>query len=230
MNKRIIFRADDAGSSVGTNDAMLEVAAGGLVRNIGLMAPGPAIEDAVRLRALDVCFGLHAVLNAEWDPVKWGPVATDVHSLTDANGWLLPTPMSNDEVGIDLEDIWRELTAQYQRLVDLGFRLTYLDEHMGFGWLPGVRNLLVELARENRLVYAPSIPYCNPFDPKDLSSDDLAIAVFHPSRSDTDSMQWFHAGLAPGVVAQERDQERILLANPPALPGIEPVTYAVIPI
>ena len=209
---------------------MLEVVAGGLVRNIGLMAPGRAIDDAVRLRDLDVCFGMHAVLNAEWDPVKWGPVAGGVNSLTDAEGWLLPSPRHNQEAGIDLDDVRRELTAQYQRLVKLGFSLTYLDEHMGFGWLPGVRTILVELAQEHRLVYAPSIPYCNPFDPSDLTSDELAIAVFHPSKRDSDSNQWYHEGLVPGAVAEERDQERMLLANPPSLPGIESVTYAVIPI
>jgi YdjC-like protein len=229
MSKRVIFRADDAGASIGTNDAMIEVVGGGLVKNIGLMAPGLAIEDSVRLQGLEVSFGLHAVLNAEWESVKWGPVANGVPSLIDENGYFKPTPMHLHQDGFDLDDVRRELVAQRQRLIDLGFTLTYLDEHMGFRWLPGVRELLVELAREWSLAYAPSVAYCNPFDSADLPAGELAVAVFHPSYLDEDSMRWTNGEIAPGVVAQERDAERVLLANPPELPGIVPVSYAGIP-
>lgn len=44
--KRLIIRADDAGSSRSANNAIFECASRGLVRNVSLMAPGPFIHDS----------------------------------------------------------------------------------------------------------------------------------------------------------------------------------------
>lgn len=81
---RFITRADDAGSSRSANRAIAQVVDGGFVRNVSLMACGPAIEDAAQLLAhrKDVCFGMHTTLNAEWDKVKWRPLLRTAFSLT----------------------------------------------------------------------------------------------------------------------------------------------------
>lgn len=224
--RRVIFRADDAGASVGTNDAMIEVVSGGLIQNVGIMAPGLAFEDAKRLMDLDACLGMHAVLNAEWDGVKWGPVASNVPSLVDENGHFLPTPMRLHERGFSLAEAERELRAQLARLLDAGFRLSYLDDHMGVAWLPGLREVFERIAAEHGLVYAPTIPFWDPFSGSEAPEGEVALMVYHPSTDDADSALWWHTGLPPGKVARDRDAERRFLAKPPALDGIRSIRYS----
>lgn len=73
----LITRVDDAGLCESVNDAVLDVAASGLVRNVSIMAAGPALAHlAERLRGRsDLCLGLHVTLNAEWERVRWRPLS-----------------------------------------------------------------------------------------------------------------------------------------------------------
>ena len=73
---RLITRGDDAGSCEAANRAILEACERGVLRNVSVMVPGPAFEAAARLLAdrPEICLGLHATLNAEWEEVRWGPV------------------------------------------------------------------------------------------------------------------------------------------------------------
>ena len=94
---RFITRADDAGSSFSANEAIRRALKAGFIRNVSLMAVGSKIEDAaeklLRHKA-GMNFGMHGVLNAEWDKVKWGPVTKlDTSSgLTDEQGFFLSNP------------------------------------------------------------------------------------------------------------------------------------------
>jgi predicted glycoside hydrolase/deacetylase ChbG (UPF0249 family) len=71
-NIRFITRADDLGGSYSANQAIEQVIDAGFIKNVSIMACGPAVEDAARRLAhrKDVCFGMHTTLNAEWDRVK----------------------------------------------------------------------------------------------------------------------------------------------------------------
>lgn len=135
MSKRqLILRADDAGSSTSANEAMVNVIKTGIVKNVSLMAVGPKIEEAASLlKDYDsVCFGVHLVLNSEWDKVKWGPLTTiDVSSgLVDGAGNFLADPKLFLETKPAISVIMAEYEAQYQRLLDLGFKISYADSHM----------------------------------------------------------------------------------------------------
>ena len=90
LDKALITRADDFGSSHSANQAIYEVSKKGIVKNVSVMACAPYLEEAAEMLASskDVTFGMHSVINAEWDRVVWGPVAPKekVKSLIDHRG------------------------------------------------------------------------------------------------------------------------------------------------
>ena len=55
---------------------------------------------------------------------------------------------------MDPDEAYDEAAAQLRRLRALGLEIDYLDEHMGVGWLPGVRDRLSRLAEREGLVEA----------------------------------------------------------------------------
>ncbi len=135
---RLVTRADDAGLNKTTNRAIRSAVKDGIVRNISLMAPAPAIEDAADT-LLDLAdgidFGLHVTLTSEWDAVRWGPVteSANVPGLVRRDGTfhLKVSELDAERPGTD--QLMGEVVAQYNRLENLGFTLTYLDEHMLVG-------------------------------------------------------------------------------------------------
>lgn len=192
------------------------------------MAPGPAIQDAAEILlplADQVAFGLHVVLTSEWDDVRWGPVlpAEEVPSLVRPDGTF---PATGDELKaqISLDEAEAEVRAQLQRLRELGFRVDYLDEHMGIGWIPGLRERFQRIAQTEGLILAERFAYARDFIPGDLESVVGAIAqvaetpkvfVFHPL-TDTDPVgrRFTLGGRMPGEILRERAQERRVLTDP----------------
>jgi hypothetical protein len=136
---RIITRGDDIGSFRSANRAALYAADNGILRNFSLLATGPFIEEAARLCAsrTDICFGVHLTVTSEWTSTKWGPVLPpeQVPSLLDENGHLVTAPQRIHDRGTVFSEIMAECRAQVEKVRSLGFKVDYVDTHMGFGWL-----------------------------------------------------------------------------------------------
>lgn len=134
MKKTLITRADDCGSSRAANEAILQAVDSGFIRNVSIMAPGPYVEEAARMMSnrKEVCFGLHATLNAEWDGVRWGPVLSkgEVPSLVEKDGFFSRNPALFMKNVPSLEEIMLEIGAQLDKLTRLGFTISYMDSHM----------------------------------------------------------------------------------------------------
>ena len=102
---RLLVRSDDAGSCASANAAIAEACDAGVVRNVSVMACGPALDEAAALFAGrdDIAAGLHVTLNAEWasDAACWKPVLPreQVPSLVDENGFFWRTPAQARERG-----------------------------------------------------------------------------------------------------------------------------------
>lgn len=222
---RLVARADDAGSCRSANEAIRQTVSEGIVRNVSVMAVGPAFEEAAEmLRGLEgVCVGLHATINAEWDEVKWPPVLPRrrVRSLVDESGCLLASPRLNHQRGADPDELLAEIEAQLGRMRAAGLNVEYFDEHMGFDWLDGVADRLAEFARRERLLRGRGTVGRLPKvsgefdDPADELTARLAAAgpgaylvVAHPGLDAADMRRFGHAGLAAGEVARRRDAER----------------------
>ena len=226
---QIIARADDAGCCQSANLAIATACHFGAIRNVSFMAPGPNIAQAAALlqkrRRIDC--GLHVVLNAEWDDVKWGPVLPpeSVPSLVDENGHFLASPNLLHEKGFVLDEAVAEIEAQLALLRELGVPVSYVDEHMGVSWI-GLREEIANLCAREGLIDAhgfSGLPRA-PTPTGDIYEDFLAalraapdgtfVYVTHPGLDAPDMRVMGHAGLELGQIARERAAETALLVNP----------------
>lgn len=244
QNSTLIIRGDDAGASDGANRAILEACAAGGLCNVSVMACGPAFPAfAEKARGLThVCFGLHVTLNCEWNESCWGPILGPerVPSLVRSGGAFRHTPMDHHTNRFLLEEAIAEVRAQLLRLRTAGLTPYYLDEHMGVGWLPGLRDALDNLARTEGLFYLETAPFQRLEGAPDKRYANAAafqtlltnlhggphLLITHPTYTEPHA-QW------PGGPddALTREADRLLLLDP-RLPqvlnesGVESVTVA----
>ncbi len=165
---RVVFRADDAAASAAVNAGIVEACTLGPVRNVSVMAVGPALGEVAGLlgplrhapAGRAVLLGLHLCFNAEWDAPRWAPVLPPerVPALLDADGRSF-TRDPRDLLGRDglLPQLVAEARAQLDRLRAAGVRVGYVDEHMGVGWLPGARDAFRRIAEEDKLLYGDGV-------------------------------------------------------------------------
>ncbi|MCL2664444.1 MAG: ChbG/HpnK family deacetylase [Defluviitaleaceae bacterium] len=159
MPARIITRADDAGSSQKANTAINNSLGAGFIKNVSLMACCKYIDEAASLMkdAKHICFGMHATLNAEWKNVKWGPLSMMVadSGLVDANGFFWDSIKKFLETKPEAKTAVKEYDAQLDRLVKLGFKISYVDSHMWEeGLIEGLTEMKKDWATKKGLLYA----------------------------------------------------------------------------
>ncbi len=167
---RLIVNADDFGISKAVNEGIVQAHCNGIVTTTSLMAVGRAFDHAVtlcrRFPLLDV--GVHLTLVAE------KPLLKQQSSLAGENGYFpanIPTLLRHLlNHRIQLSDIKAEWSAQIQRILNCGIRVTHLDSHQHLHALPGIAQLTVDLARqyhipfvripmEDRVVARPITPH-----------------------------------------------------------------------
>lgn len=220
----MIVRGDDAGSCASANAAIAEAADAGVLRNVSIMACGPFFDEAVALFAArtDLCLGLHITLNAEWERVKWGPLLPRerVPSLIDSDGFFWPTPAEARDRGARVDAMLAEIEAQLARCRDAGLPIAYVDEHMGVSWpWPDLRAAITALCVRENLVDAKTI------------APEIEVKVTHPGRDADDMRAFTLPGQEPGIIARERDADRLLLVDPAfretlVANGIELIRYS----
>ena len=227
---RLITRGDDAGCSHSANRALVECCEQGVLRNVSVMVPGPAFNDAVRLFAGrdDVCLGLHATLSAEWEFPKWGPVLPHekVPSLVEANGHFTTHPGLLRDRGVSAEEAIAEVQAQLDTARRHGLHISYLDEHMSVGLVTGLGERLAELCLREHLICAATIPWLpNPQSRpanfvewwveqlRHVTPGTYAL-VSHPVHNDEEMRAFYGRGMARGEIARRRDGIRRGLIDP----------------
>jgi hypothetical protein len=238
---RLITRGDDCGSSHTANQAILEAVDRGILKNVSIMACCEAIEEAAALFAgkKEVCFGLHATMNAEWDNVRWGPVLpiSQVPSLVDESGHFFQTVKAFSANSPNVDEIMAELQAQLNRLRELGFHVTYADQHMGFGsvikdfdilfdnWCKreGLINALHFKAQRLTGIYKflkPGVgevigdPIDNIILELDRTEPGQYLIVGHPAYDNEEMRVLGHEGYTSEQVAVGRHWERLLFSDP----------------
>jgi predicted glycoside hydrolase/deacetylase ChbG (UPF0249 family) len=129
---RVIVHADDLGMNQAANDATFAMMAAGKVTSATVMAGGDALEDAVeRLVDFPNCsFGAHLALT-EYGPLSQEP---GLVFLLGADKRFANQRPALCEWGLLLkrdatEAIYRELSTQVQRLLDLGVPVSHIDSH-----------------------------------------------------------------------------------------------------
>jgi predicted glycoside hydrolase/deacetylase ChbG (UPF0249 family) len=117
------------------NLAVEKVAATGMPFSVSLLFACPWYQEAVEIlkKYPQVTVGVHLALNSEWRSYRWGPVLGKggVPSLVDSDGYFLPSSGAFLASKYDLGEVERELTAQVERALRSGLKITYVDAHMG---------------------------------------------------------------------------------------------------
>ncbi len=176
---RLIVNADDFGLSQRINHGIVQAHRAGIVTSASLTAVGRAFHRAVAhcraLPTLDV--GVHLTL------VAGRPLGAGSSSLVGADGrfpagagaflrrWLTG--------GIRRADLRAELSAQIERILDHGIRVSHLDSHQHVHALPVIYDLTLELAARYRIPFVRA--------PVETLAGNLSIAGRGVRR-------WFEAG------------------------------------
>jgi predicted glycoside hydrolase/deacetylase ChbG (UPF0249 family) len=149
----VLLRLDDVGMNHSVNLAIEKVAATGMPFSVSLLFACPWYQEAVEIlkKHPQVSVGVHLALNSEWRNYRWGPVLGKggVPSLVDSVGYFLPSSQAFLASKYDLGEVERELTAQIERALASGLKITYVDAHMGMAEAtPALREVEERLARK----------------------------------------------------------------------------------
>ena len=143
---RLVVNADDFGISARINEGILLAHRAGIVTATSLMAVGRAFEQAVQycraVPALDV--GVHLTLVAERPLLACrSSLAGDDGRFPESAGAFLRRWLTGS---IRRADVQAEWSAQIERVLDHGIRVTHLDSHQHVHILPGLADLSLHLA------------------------------------------------------------------------------------
>lgn len=235
----LVTKADDIGSNDSANRAFAEGFERGMLRNgVIMMTCDKAAEAAQRFHEEpDFCMGLHLTLNAEWDRVKWGPVAPreQVPSIVNADGWLYQTTAALRDARPAVQDVLRELDAQLALARECGLNIFFADDHMMFTWaVDGLGEAVRDWCARNGLVYGmgdvPSLPWQAPGATaaqrliaklEGLEPGVYAVHLGHPAFDTPEMRNLGHQGYDGDTVAAERDDDRRALSDPSVLEYFE---------
>ncbi len=132
--KVLILHVDDVGMSFESNEGAITAMTKGVANSCSVMMPCSWVPAFVHFfkqnPTIDV--GLHLTLTSEWKEYRWGPLAgeTAVPGLTDTEGDLWPA-VADVVKHASADEVEKEIRAQLDRAVTMGFTPTHLDSHMG---------------------------------------------------------------------------------------------------
>lgn len=146
--KLLIINADDFGLHPAVNRAVIAGHTGGCITSTSLMPGAAAFDDAVLQagRHPSLGTGVHLTLVGE-RPVA-DPVA--IPTLVDDEGRLpgqYPAFIARFLRGrVSMDEIRTELTAQVAKAAAAGVKITHLDSHQHLHVLPGIIDIVLDLA------------------------------------------------------------------------------------
>jgi hopanoid biosynthesis associated protein HpnK len=151
--KKVIVHADDFGLATAVNKGIVKAFENGILTSTSLMPGGEAFEDAVSLAKEhpDLDIGIHLTLTGE------RPVAPpqEIPSLVTTDGRFrekYPTFLRDYLFKrIRMVDVRRELTAQVEKVMKTGLTISHVDGHQHLHILPGILEIVVQLADENNI-------------------------------------------------------------------------------
>ena len=149
----VLLRLDDVGMNHAVNLAVAKVAATGMPFSVSVLFACPWYQEAVEIlkQHPQIAVGVHLALNSEWRNYRWGPVLGKggVPSLTDSVGYFRSSTGAFLASAYDLGEVERELSAQVERALASGLRITYVDAHMGAALAtPQLRAVTERVARK----------------------------------------------------------------------------------
>jgi predicted glycoside hydrolase/deacetylase ChbG (UPF0249 family) len=152
----VLLRLDDIGMNHSVNQAIAKIAATGMPFSASVLFACPWYQEAVDIlkKNPQIAVGVHLALNSEWRGYRWGPVLGKggVPSLVDSVGYFLPSTPEFLASKYDLGEVERELSAQIDRALRSGLKISYVDTHMGMASAtPQLREVLERVAKKYNL-------------------------------------------------------------------------------
>jgi chitin disaccharide deacetylase len=143
---RAIVNADDLGESREVNDAIFGMMTKGRVTSATFLANGPALQEAATMAGKFPLssFGVH--LNA----TKWQPLTRDagLRPILDAEACFAANRLREVAItGTLRAALFREWSAQVERVLSAGVRVSHIDSHHHIHTVPGVFPVLKRLQR-----------------------------------------------------------------------------------
>lgn len=213
QEKQLIIRCDDIGMSHAVNMAFKELLKTGYPLSASVMFPCAWYQEGVDIlkEHPEVSVGVHLTLNAEWKNYRWGPVAgkSMVPSLTDEEGYFLPSRAKFHANNPKLEEVEIELRAQIERALRTGLKIDYVDYHMGTAVdKPELRAIVEKLAKEYNLGisrYFGEVDINNIYDDAVESKTDSLVAIINDINNAGTFLLVTHIGLNQPELASMED-------------------------
>lgn len=131
--KILLMHMDDAGMCPEANEAVQYYLENKYIPSTAVMMPCPAAADMVnwaKKHSYDI--GIHLTLTSEWKTYRWGTVAdpAKVPGLIDPEKKMwhnVPEVVMHASSG----EVETEIRAQIDRMIEMGWRPTHMDTHMG---------------------------------------------------------------------------------------------------
>lgn len=138
-DRYLIINADDFGMCHSHNVATMELFECGGITSATVMAPCPAMREAVdfAVRNPQFSIGVHLTTTSEWQSYRWGPISAASRSLCDEDGFFYRSS-AQFATCAKPNEVEKELIAQIESLHSLGLKPSHIDNHMGS--LYGVAN------------------------------------------------------------------------------------------
>ena len=153
---KLMLRLDDIGMNHSVNMAMKKMADTKMPFSASVQFACPWYQEAVEIlkKNPQISVGVHLTLTSEWKNYRWGPVTgrEAVPSLVDKDGYFHQSTGAFAKSGYKIEEIEKELSAQIERALASGLKISYIDPHMGIALsTPALRALTEKLAHKYRL-------------------------------------------------------------------------------
>ena len=149
--KRLIVNIDDFGMTQGINRGIIDCLKFGIAKSTTIMVRMPYAENAVKSAKENrfTFFGVHLDLT-EGNPL------IPKKSLSPIMHYIKRNRMGKvkkivDGLNLDLKGIEKELQSQVEWLLERGITLTHLDSHHGIHSLPGINEIVLEIAGRLKL-------------------------------------------------------------------------------
>lgn len=148
--KRLIINADDFGLHLSVNKAVIEAHQKGCLTSTSIIPSGKAFDHAVLLALKNpgLGIGIHLTLVAE-APVSNPDCIPSLVTSTKVFNTQYPQFLLNYILGkINLDEVRLELFAQVEKVVNTGIKVTHLDSHQHLHVLPGILDIVIEIAKK----------------------------------------------------------------------------------
>jgi predicted glycoside hydrolase/deacetylase ChbG (UPF0249 family) len=132
--KVVIFHVDDVGMSLDANHGAIEAMEKGVATSCSIMMTCPWVPGYFHYLKdhPNTDAGLHLTLTSEWKDYRWGPLSGKpaVPGLVDKEGAMWAS-VEDVVKHASADEVEKEIRAQVERSLQMGFKPTHMDSHMG---------------------------------------------------------------------------------------------------